>query len=186
MKKISNYITEKFRISKDTKGYSPGFSPQSYDALYKLLKKLIKKRGPDADLTDVDVSNITSFQSLFRQLHQDRVYVKNINISNWNTSKVKNMENMFLGCDTFNGDVSNWDVSNVESMKGIFSNCFAFEGKGLETWEPKNVNNLDWAFYRCRNLKADLNNWILKKDVEMNSTAFGDGVPEKSIPRWFK
>ena len=47
----------------------------------------------------------------------------NQDISNWDVSKVKNMNTMFYGCSKFNQDISNWDVSKVKSMYGIFGEC---------------------------------------------------------------
>ena len=37
------------------------------------------------------------------------------NLSNWNVSNVKSMENMFSGCKYFNQDLSNWCVTNFTS-----------------------------------------------------------------------
>ena len=42
-------------------------------------------------------------------------------ISNWNTSKVDNMNNMFYGCRALISlpDISKWNTSNVRQMKFI-------------------------------------------------------------------
>jgi surface protein len=45
----------------------------------------------------------------------------NNDISKWNTSKVKDMDEMFMASH-FNNDISNWDVSNVEYMCKMFAN----------------------------------------------------------------
>jgi surface protein len=47
----------------------------------------------------------------------------NHNISNWNVSKVENMEAMFWRCYEFNQDISNWDVSKVKDMSSMFTSC---------------------------------------------------------------
>ena len=47
----------------------------------------------------------------------------NGNISKWNVSNVKDMSNMFSGCESFNYDISNWDVSNVKNMHHMFFRC---------------------------------------------------------------
>lgn len=40
-------------------------------------------------------------------------------ISNWDVSAVKNMQEMFFR-SKFSGDLSEWDVSNVVNMRGMF------------------------------------------------------------------
>ena len=39
-------------------------------------------------------------------------------ISDWDTSGVTNMENLFLNKKTFNATISKWNVTNVENMEG--------------------------------------------------------------------
>ena len=44
----------------------------------------------------------------------------NPNTTNWNTSKVKNMSDMFIYAASANPNTSNWDVSNVKNMIRMF------------------------------------------------------------------
>ena len=44
-------------------------------------------------------------------------------ISNWDVSKVTDMNSMFYYAKSFNGDISNWDVSNVTDMSNMFWRC---------------------------------------------------------------
>ena len=47
-----------------------------------------------------------------------RIIEKYGDISEWNTSQVTNMIELFENKKTFNGDVSKWDVSKVTHMGG--------------------------------------------------------------------
>jgi hypothetical protein len=72
-------------------------------------------------------------------------------ISDWDTSQVTNMEELFCGniyndpwfggdanMLSFNDDISRWDTSNVTSMTCMFSNAYAINGD-LSRWDPSNV-----------------------------------------------
>ena len=90
MKQINKYIIERLHINKDIKSYNYNYHPKTRDELKKLVNKLIEERGDEADLNDIDTSEITDMSALF--------YLSK-----------------------FNGDISNWDVSKVENMDGMLT-----------------------------------------------------------------
>ena len=49
--------------------------------------------------------------------------IKNIDLTNFDTSNVTNMQSMFEGCGITNIDLSNFDTSNVTNMHSMFSGC---------------------------------------------------------------
>ena len=55
----------------------------------------------------------------------------NSDLSNWNVSKVGNMEYMFYNCYNFNSDLSNWNVKGYitfrSMFKSMFDNCQSLE-----------------------------------------------------------
>ena len=116
MKQINKYIVERLHINKDIGKYH--YHPKTRDELKELVDQLIKERGNDADLNDIDTSEITDMNYMFA----DSKF--NGDISEWDVSNVKDMGYMFayseFTCE--NGDLSNWDVSNVKDMIYIFKN----------------------------------------------------------------
>jgi len=118
MKKINNYIIEKFKLSSKNITSKYNYHPKNHEEFIDLIEKLLKERGNDADLNDIDTSEITDMSYLFTFGR------KNFNgdISEWNTSNVTNMKMMFTDSN-FNGDISKWDVSNVTDMSYMFENC---------------------------------------------------------------
>ena len=112
MKNLKQYITEKLKITKDN-SYSYKYFPETREELDKIINQLIEERGNNADLNDIDVSNIKDMGGLFYN------YKFNGDISKWDVSNVTDMNYMFHESN-FNGDISNWDVSNVENMCMMF------------------------------------------------------------------
>ena len=60
----------------------------------------------------------------------------NEDISNWDTSNVKNMTGMFqcnnpsLAPTFFNQNIGSWDVSSVENMSAMFAGATNFDNNG--------------------------------------------------------
>jgi len=141
MKTIDIYINEKLNLSIE---YT--YKPKDKEELEKILIKRFKK-DKDANLNDIDVSNITDMSGLFIGLNPC-----NINISEWDVSNVKDMNHMFYRCDEFNSDLSDWDVSNVKDMGFMFSDCKKFNCD-LNDWDVSNVTNMRYIFDGCISLK---------------------------------
>ena len=98
-----------------------------------------------------DMSHL--FDMSLKTLIKHNLRFVNFDISDWDVSKVKNMEYMFYDCKNFDCDLSKWDVSNVETMAEMFYYCKKFTGKGLENWNVSKVKNTDDMFWYCHNLK---------------------------------
>ena len=126
MKKINNYITEALKIGSKSK-VNTMYHPKDRAELEELVKKLIEERGNNADLNDIDTSEITDMEKLF--------YGSDFNgdISKWNVSNVKSMYKMFAR-SKFNGDLSNWDVSKLEKNFAMFRFCPLEKGRRLPKW----------------------------------------------------
>lgn len=156
MKRIESYITEKLKITKDSnKKPQYHYHPKNKSELIDLLLKLLEKRGPNADLNDIDVSDITDMNSLFYEVNRVPE-IKHIDISKWDVSKVTNMNSMFYKCHEFNCDLSEWDVSNVTDMSYMFQYCFEINFD-IEKWKlndkvkakdmfrfTSKMKNIDW------------------------------------------
>ena len=107
------------------------------------------------DLNGIDISKITDMSFLFQPLR--KYDLSKIDISEWNTSNVTNMNSMFEGCSKFNCDLSKWDVRNVRDMKYLFQGC--------------------------SNFSADLSNWKVNGQVELFNTFNRSSAEE---PRWYQ
>ena len=131
-------IYERLHINKDIKSYN--YHPTTKNELKKLVDKLIKERGNDADLNDIDTSEIIDMSEVFYRSEF------NGDISNWDVSNVKDMDSMFSESN-FNGDISKWDVSNVEDMCYMFyESSFTGENGNISNWNVSNVKDMGEMF----------------------------------------
>ena len=79
-------------------------------------------------------------------------------ISNWNTSLITNMEDLFNDKVNFNDDISNWDVSNVTNMWSMFSNAKSFN-QYIGDWNVSHVATMYQMFYGATSFNQPIGNW---------------------------
>ena len=185
MKQINYYILERLHINKDTGNHHYNYHPKTRDELQELVKKLIKERGNEADLNDIDTSEITDMTTLIylskfngdisewdvsnaiimeRMFQYSEFTGENGDISKWDVSKVEDMCYMFYESE-FNGDISKWDVSNVENMHMMFYNS-KFTGN-ISEWDVSNVKDMEGLFYSSK-FNGDISNWDVRNVKYMN------------------
>ena len=174
-------VYEKLVINKDYKdAHAYTCAPKTFEELRKIIEDRYDKLGPGTkqnpiDFNDVDVSDIDSFydEDNDKGIFEDTKF-KYINISDWDVSNVKNMNNAFWNCNNLVsvGDLSNWNVSNVKNMKRMFCICKQLKSVGdLSNWDVSNVENMDRMFFYCEKIKSvgDLSNWNVSKVTCMHS-----------------
>ena len=102
-------------------------------------------------------------------------------ISNWDTSSVTNMSQMFLStgknATTWRiGDLSGWDTSNVTTMSYMFNNAgykaTTWNIGDLSNWDTSNVTNMSYMFSQAGQNSTswsigDLSNWDTSKVTTM-------------------
>jgi len=160
MKDLKQYINEGFKLSKDYK--KPfNYYPKTIGELDALVQKLIKERGNEANLNDIDTSQIDNMQFLFTGLKFDG------DISGWDVSNVKDMNAMFYR-STYtgkNGGISKWDVSNVIDMSSMFAKS-NFDGD-ISNWNVHKVIYMS-SMFDSSVFDGDLSNWDVSSVENMN------------------
>ena len=104
MKSLTQHITEKLVLAKDTKINRKHFeyTPKTLEDLLFVIKRLLAEQGEDADMNCIDTSYITDMSNLFNGFGDK---IKKIKISEWDVSNVTNMNGMFKNCNKFNCDL---------------------------------------------------------------------------------
>ena len=206
MKHLNTYITEYIIKKKLDKPIDSEYKyhPQTKDELIENIKELLYKKENDLncidtsaitdmsflflninviidniDLSNWDVSNVTTMEGLFNNCKKF-----NCDLNKWDVSNVKDMSYMFYNCGNFDCDLSNWDVSNVTNMYTMFEGCSKFKGKGLENWDVSKVESISYMFFDCINFDCDLSNWNVNNVKNMKRMFYNCNL--KNTPKWYK
>ena len=161
---VCNYkdiVTEKLVLnsnSKIRKRQEYNYHPKTSKELKELIKQLIKERGNEADLNDIDTSEITDMYHMFASSEF------NGDISKWNVSNVEDMYEMFFK-SKFNGDISKWNVSKVWTMESMFEDTEF--NNDISGWDVSNVENM-CDMFRDSKFNSDISKWNVSKVEDMD------------------
>jgi surface protein len=80
--------------------------------------------------------------------------LQTLDLSNWNTSKVTNMQNTFRGLTFSSLDLSNWNTSSVGNMRGMFEDYSQLTTLKLgPNWIMSQNPDIGNLFSNCSSLK---------------------------------
>ncbi len=116
----------------------------------------------------------------------DKTFKEHYPITDWITTRVTDMSNLFLDRDTFNEDISKWDTSNVTTMESMFSEASSFD-KPINTspdgqcWNVSNVTDMSYMFHHASNFNQNISNWNVSNVTTMENmfeyaTAFNQPI----------
>ena len=110
----------------------------------------------EIDLSNFDSSKVTSMKGMFN----DCTNLKAINFNNFNTSLVNDMSSMFSNCESLISlNLSNFDTSKVTTMEKMFSDCYLLTSLNLSSFITPELLNMGIMFFDCKSLKnIDISN----------------------------
>ena len=111
----------------------------------------------EINLSNFDTSKITSMNRMFTSCESLTL----LDLSNIDTSRVENMENMFYGCSSLTSlDLSKFNTSKVVDMDSMFRDCSSLTSLNLSNFDTSHVTNMIYMFYNCSSLTSlDLSNF---------------------------
>lgn len=165
----SKTLTLYYDCKKDEKGGVPNWSDsEAFNFKDKVTKVVLDPSVKDARPTStkswfytwskleeiehldyLNTSAVTDMSFMFSQCHR----LKAIDVSNFKTTNVTNMEEMFENCSVEALALSSFDTHNVTDMSGMFSGCSNLTDLSLYNFNTGNVTDMGFLFDGCLSLK---------------------------------
>ena len=119
------------------------------------------------NLSNFDTSNVTDMNSMFSGCNK----LTSLDVSHFDTSNVTDMNSMFNGCNSLTSlGISNFDTSNVKGMFSIFAGCSSLTSLNLSNFNTGNVTSMSAMFYRCSSLTSlDVSNFNTSNVTDMSN-----------------
>ena len=119
----------------------------------------------DLDLFNFDTSKVTNMECMFYY----RSSLTTLNLSNFDTSQVTNMIGMFTGMSNLTTlNLSNFNTSKVKSMRGMFSGMSNLTTLNLSNFDTSKVTDMTFMFTNMSNLTTlDLSNFDTSNVTDM-------------------
>ena len=100
-------------------------------------------------ITDWDTSAVTNMKELFRDKEEFNDF-----IGNWDVSNVTDMSYMFRGAYSFNQDISGWNVSSVADMSGMFVDAASFDQDIITQWHVCSLRDRSYIIVNATKMLA--------------------------------
>ena len=122
-------------------------------------------KAESIDLSNFDTSKVTDMEIMFYYCSS----LTNLDLSSFDTSSVTNMHSMFGDCSSLtNLDLSSFDTSNVTNMYGMFDDCSSLTNLDLSSFDTSNVTDMNYMFDDCKSLtNLDLSSFDTSKVTSM-------------------
>ena len=113
----------------------------------------------EIDLSNFNTSTVTSMKNMFYNCSN----LISINFGNIDTSSVTDMSSMFYNCTNIKSiNLSNFDTSKVINMNRMFYKCFSLKSLNLTNFNTSKVTTMEYMFY---NLRGITNIYLSKLDT---------------------
>jgi len=139
----------------------------------------------DSTATDaLNLTGTTNLESMFMG-----AYSFNGNINNWDTSQVTDMGALFSFATNFNQPLDNWDTSNVTDMHRMFNGADV-DGyrtkfnQSLNAWNISKVTDISMMFSDTESFNHPLDNWDTSNVISMFNLFDGALAFTQDISMW--
>ena len=138
----------------DDDGFEVYINNEKVDIIksYKIRYKYFKQHGKGIyEFKIIFKNNISNLTRFF----EDCSDLISLNLSNFDTSNITNMELMFNDCHKLKriDGLNQLSTCQVTNMGGLFQKCYEIEYVDLSSFDTSNVTDMDLIFNGCHKLK---------------------------------
>ena len=132
------------------------------------------------DASKIDTSRVKNMSNMFNSSS----FAK-LDLNTWNTSNVENMHFLFAHSNLPELKIDKWDTSKVKDMSYMFYYTRELKELNIQDWNTSNVEDMNSMFDYTDLIKLDLNKWNVAKVKDMNSM-FANNIylEEIKISNW--
>ena len=132
------------------------------------------------DASKIDTSRVKNMYNMFNSSS----FAK-LDLNTWNTSNVENMKFLFVHSNLPELKIDKWDTSKVKDMSFMFYKTTELKELNIQDWNTSNVENMTSMFDYTDLTKLDLNKWNVAKVKDMYSM-FSNNIylEELKISNW--
>lgn len=145
----------------------------------------IKMNIGKINFDEFDTSNVLDMSSMFSGFNEmvgiTPVPQADLDLTKFNTSKVKTMKDMFYNSGVSTLDLSNFDTSEVTDMSNMFANMYNIEELDVSNFNTTNLQRAVSMFQNNRVKKIDLHGWQNNNLKDINSMFSYSGAKEINL-----
>ena len=143
----------------------------SNSMFYSMYSEEKLKNILELDLSNFDTSKVTNMYSMFSGMSK----LTTLNLSGFDTSKVTNMNSMFYYMSNLTSlDLSHFDTSKVTNMYSMFYGMSNLATLNLSSFDTSQVTNMNSMFRDIFKLTAlDISSFDTSKVTDMNAMFYG-------------
>ena len=145
----------------------------------------IKMNIGKINFDEFDTSNVLDMSGMFfgfnKMVGITPVPQETLDLTKFNTSKVKNMKDMFCLSGVSTLDLSNFDTSEVTDMSNMFADMYNIEELDVSNFNTTNLQRAVSMFQNNRVKKIDLHGWHNNNLKDINSMFSYSGAKEINL-----
>ena len=133
------------------------------------------------DASKIDTSKVKNMNNMFTNSRFTK-----LDLNSWNTSNVEDMSSLFFNAELTELKIDKWDTSKVKNMRQFLYQVFDLKELNIQDWNTSNVEDMTDMFTHSYALtKLDLNKWDVSK-VKYMTTMFSGliNLEELKISNW--
>ena len=133
------------------------------------------------DASKIDTSKVKNMNNMFTNSRFTK-----LDLNSWNTSNVEDMSSLFFNAELTELKIDKWDTSKVKNMRQFLYQVFDLKELNIQDWNTSNVEDMTDMFTHSYALtKLDLNKWDVSKVKYMTAMFSGlINLEELKISNW--